>query len=287
MLTAWSVRHEVYDGSTWGAAEAVASRSAGDVQCAFQVVAMGTDGMGRLVVSYQVPTRNGVDPNSWPHPKKYRVFDGATWSAEQMVGDAWKSTTLSAAGGAGAFYLGNMVTGGAVDSAVSLILPGSVDITATTVLTSPDTDHAGQFFVEPSGTAHGVWESGHFGCNPQCHPTGIYYTHREGGIWVEGTSGTRLACGSLFDENPGDEQMALPHIAVSASGTKLVVFTYMTDLYYVAQTHGAWGALRKADITVDAAWSYVLALGSTGRFLVVWSTLDAPWGQLYYALLQP
>jgi hypothetical protein len=242
---------------------------------------MSADGAGRLLVAYQVPIEA-----TERHPKKYRIYNGGAWSGEYLVGDERKSSTFSAGGGAGAFYMGYMVPG--VDVGISRIPPGSVQVELpASTLASSDIDLGAQFLVEATDTAHVVWESGHkLAADPGYHPAGVFYDHRAGGAWVEGASGTRLACASLFGNGSlNNEEQVMVHVAVSPSGTKLVVFTSMDKLYYVVQANGSWGPLRYAAMGVGARWSHAMALGSGGRFLVVWSTSNSAGGTLYYTIM--
>ena len=282
------VRHVAYDGATWSQPETLAMRSPGDPVCGFQNVAMASDGAGRLLVTYQVPTMIDANPDNCIHPKKYRIHDGYSWSAEGQAGGEWKGT-LTAAGGAGAFYVSYMVAGGGVDTEISMIPTGSTAVAEVTRLTSPDCDLAANFFVEASGTTHAVWETGHNLNAPEWHASGIYYNHRAGGIWAEGNPGTQLVCASFFGDGSLDREEGAPvQLAVSSSGTKLVVFTYMAKLYYLAEIGGAWGAIHEAEIDGEARQAYPIALGSTGRFLVVWSTGDfQASAALRYTILEP
>jgi hypothetical protein len=283
------VRHVAFNGTTWGDSETLAERVPGDPVCGFQNVAMASDGSGRLVVVYQVPTMVDEDPNHAIHPKKYRIHDGSAWSGELQVGSTTHAGDVTAGGGVGSFYIGYMVPGGAVDTEIALILPGSTAISEATRLSGPGVDHAATFLVEASGTAHAVWQMGDKFDDAYGHASGIFYNHREGETWMEGDPGTRLVCAAFFGHgNPVQEEEAWVHMAKSPSGTKLVVFTYMTELYFIVGTDEAWGSIHSAEIDVDAGWAYPIALGSTDRFLVVWSTREYQWREstLHYVILQ-
>jgi hypothetical protein len=285
------VWHEAYNGATWGAPTLLAERVSGSEVCEFQNITMASDDMGRLLVAYQVAVLTNPDTETYSHPKKYRIYDGGAWLAETLVGGTWKGT-LGSGGGAGAFYVGYMVSGGGVDIEISLIPPGSAEVAGATRLSGPTTDAEATFFVEASGTAHVVWFGGEdpdgAGGPIMYHASRIFHNHRVGENWMEGDPGTVLIDPSFFgDGSTTREEDAPVHIAVSPSGTRLVVFTYMAELYYLVYSGGSWGPLYHADIDVDARRSYPIAIGETGRFLVVWSTDDfnrsAP---LYYAILE-
>jgi hypothetical protein len=281
------VRYVVFDGTTWSAPETLAESAPEDPECGFQNVALASDGSGRILVAYQVPTMVDDNANHAIHPKKYRINDGSAWSEELQVGSTL-SGDVTAGGGVGSFYLGYMVPGGAVDTEIALILPGSTAIAEETRFSGPGVDHAATFLVEASGIAHAVWQMGDMLSDPKGHASGIFYNHREGGTWLEGDPGTRLVCPAFFGHgSPDQEEEAWVHMAMSHTGTKLVVFTYMTRLYYIVGTGETRGAIHNADIDVDAGWAYPIALGSTDRFLVVWSTREYQWRQaaLYYAIL--
>jgi hypothetical protein len=282
------VWHEAYNGAGWDPATLLTERVSGDAVCEFQNVSMASDGAGRLIVAYQVATSTGPGPDDYTHPKKYRIRDGSSWLSETQTGTGWKGT-LAAGGGAGAFYLGYMVAG--VDMEISLIPPGSADVAGTTRLSGPTTDADASFFVEASGTAHVVWFGGEDEDGPsgpiRYHASRIFYNHRVGESWAEGDPGTVLVHPSLFGTGSTDREEDAPvHVAVSPSGTRLVVFNYMAELYYIVYAGGSWGPIFHADIDVDARRSYPIAIGNTGRFLVVWSTNDfSAAAPLYYAVL--
>jgi hypothetical protein len=280
------VWHEAYNGSGWEPATLLTERVSGDAVCEFQNVSMASDGAGRLVVAYQVATSTGPGPDDCTHPKKYRVHDGAAWSEEKQAGGAWKGG-LSAGGGAGSLYLSYMVSGPTVDTEIALIPAGSTDVAGTTRLSGPGCDSEVSFFVEASGTVHAVWPGGDIFDDPQWHASGIFYNRREGESWMEGDPGIQFVGPSFFGEgSPDREEEAPVHVAVSPSGTRLVVFTYMTELYYLVHAGGSWGPLVHADIDVDARRSYPIAIGDTGRVLVVWSTNDfSAAAPLYYAII--